>query len=216
MQLRRRINSPIVKKTGKARKRTVAQLQRNRIAQLLTYKHVQDKVITTSFTWPSAVVYPAAATTFTLLNGCVQGSAENQRIGNLIDHRKIYLGLTVAPPAQDNICPVRTQIIYDKAPNGAAPTAALLYEDPTRPSVSDINHSNAWRFDTLFDDSCILDFELSRNIKVEIPLACRTTYGGNAGTVADIRSGSLYLVTVNEAAVAPICVLSLSLYYKDA
>lgn len=141
----------------------------------------------------------------TLLNGISQGTTSSTRIGSRIEIKSVqFRGNFQSGTVATGVTPLRVKIIYDKESNGAAPNVTdIMAQD----SIDGLNNLNtAGRFITVFDQTWqpytgigagslgpgaaqaqILD----GYVKCNLP----TKYnGGNAGTVADISSGSLYVL----------------------
>jgi len=135
-----------------------------------------------------------------LLNGCVPGSAATERIGrkftmkSLLIRYRMNLGAT-----STGGCQMRILIVYDKQANATAPaiTDILLADAFDSPN----NLSNRDRFVTITDI-------ITDNISVQGNYSvCGVNYksvnletmfnAGNAGTIGDITSGSIYLFIAN-------------------
>lgn len=159
--------------------------------------------------------------TFTLLNGIVPGAAGYQRVGRKISMKSVsirgmvYWSQAGATPGNDYL---RCILFYDRQPNGAAPSVADLLTDTdnaggtTSTSIADINISNADRFKILRDwywdipgpatgspnygDALSTQREVV--VKDFVPLKGMEVHfnAGTAGTIGDITTGSLYLLTI--------------------
>lgn len=161
---------------------------------------------------------PAAAL---LLNGLVPDSTATGRIGRKILLKSIYLRWTSAMQASSTLgaC-VRTIIFYDKQANTAAPavTDVLLADDFHSPN----NLSNRDRFVTLLDDvstpiSSINEFVASNQAFKKLNMETMFN-AGTAGTIADITSGSIYIMFAQSGAVgtaAPIVTWRARIRYTD-
>lgn len=132
-----------------------------------------------------------------LLNGVIQGSDATNRIGRKINLKSIYVrGTWWAGPTSTSGAPLRVIIFYDKQANAAAPAATdlLLASDFTSPN----NLNNRDRFVVIADQvlSTISNtgdptttMECYKKINLE------TLFNsGNAGTIGDITSGSLWIM----------------------
>lgn len=151
--------------------------------------------------------FPAfGATTgqLTLLNGCIQGSGATNRIGRRITMRSIQLrGRIQVAATTTGASPVRLIIFYDRQANGTAPTATDLLNADT---ISDFNNlSNNRRFVIVAEQirSCIgtagpqsIYFNMYKRIKLITEFNT-----GNAGTVGDIQTGSLYCLAYASAGI---------------
>lgn len=157
-------------------------------------------------------------TTLTLLNGCVPGSQNYNRIGRKIQPLSLQIrGFLVN--TDDTIFPtkVRMIIVWDKQTNGSAPTYANIITSQnisgtTSSTYNDmINLDNRDRFriirDRYFDlgpvnNTATQSYAQGENpISIDewirLPKGIETCYNaGSAGTVGDITSGSLYIVWI--------------------
>lgn len=141
--------------------------------------------------------FGATSGTLTLLNGCVQGAGASNRISRRVTLRSVQLrGRIQMAATTTGASPIRLIVFYDRQSNGAAPSATDLL---TGNSISDFtNLSNNRRFLIVADEirSCIgtagpqsvyFNFYRKLNLVTEFNT-------GNAGTVADIATGSLYVL----------------------
>lgn len=144
--------------------------------------------------------YPLAGTgVLLLLNGSTQGSDATNRIGRKINIRSIQIrcAVTLANTGVSNGLLFRTIIFVDKQANAAAPavTDYLL----TDSFSANHNLNNRDRFVTLMDkihpngaSGDVYNIAWKKYIRCNM----ETIYNsGNAGTIADIQSGSLYMLT---------------------
>jgi len=144
-----------------------------------------------------------------LLNGLGPGSDINQRIGRQIMMKSVMVTFQLNVTAGTGVDQVhRVLIVYDRQANAAAPTTANIISaagsgyDVIRPK----NLENRSRFKILFDRTYYLNASgesLSGRVeKFYRRLAHPTTFNaGVAGTIADITTGSLYIVCVGNIAV---------------
>lgn len=136
----------------------------------------------------------------TLVNGCARGDDINERTGRKITMRSIQLkfeAVVTATTGIDNTC--RVMLVYDKQTNGAAPTIANILATSNPAALR--NLENRSRFVCLFDRFFHLNdadesgsrrsFQFYRKCRLPV-----TFNNGDAGTVADITTGSLYLLTL--------------------
>lgn len=149
-----------------------------------------------------------AAATFSsaiLLNGCVQGTEAVNRLGRKIVMTSLYLkGTATLQAASTQGGYVRIMVVYDRQANGTAPaiTDVLLADS----SISPNNLSNRERFVKVIDHETqnvstqgdfAVPFEIYRKLNLE------TNFNtGNAGTVGDITTGSLYMFLAQSASIA--------------
>lgn len=148
----------------------------------------------------TAVNMPALAATtgtVTLLNGMVPGVDPNQRVGRRTIMRNLYLRLTLVTAATTTLSGLyRFLVVYDKQPNAAALTAALVLEQNELEGQHNLGNSR--RFKILVDKTKLIAstgtpqsilFEVKK--KMNLPIEFNA---GIAGTIADITTGSLYLI----------------------
>lgn len=149
-----------------------------------------------------------------LLNGSVEGSAYNNRIGQKIELTSISVEFVIGnatlttgqgfPFGGTDV--VKVALVYDKQTNGAA----LAYSDVFQSSASaqapfgERNVNNLERFEVLKSGTYKID--TASNIAVHdswyIPCHHQVRYNGsNAGTVGDIQTGSIYLVYADQGTV---------------
>ena len=136
-----------------------------------------------------------------LLNGIARGDDINQRNGREVTMKSIQFTHQTSGGAADSFC--RFLIVYDRQSNGAALTAAMVLN--LADVVSPRNLENRKRFKILHDR--LYTVETAAN---PMSLKCGKFYRrlrhpitfntGNAGTVADIATGSLYLIALGSNA----------------
>lgn len=154
---------------------------------------------------PLAVV--AATNNWTLqalLNGVQSGSTATTRIGRKMVMKSILLRYSASLAATSTGgSPVRVLVVYDKQANAAAPaiTDILLADDFESPN----NLSNRDRFVTIFDH-ITQPISIQNNYSVADTLYKKlnleTMFNtGSAGTIADITSGSVYLLTSQDGSI---------------
>ena len=136
---------------------------------------------------------------FLLTSGLTRGTSAASRIGNKIHYKRLRLNYDQgARIAIDNGgWNLRMVLVYDKQPNGATPTATTLW------SADDVNAfpnlANLDRFIILYDKitQCTgLNNNFSNaNYYIDIDLCGldATFNTGNAGTIADIQTGALFM-----------------------
>lgn len=207
------------------RKKTTAQVQRAPAALVLRKPEVKGvDVPLTSSKFNSTGI-------FTLLNATVPGASEQNRIGRKVSMKSLMIRGWVrydqagTTPGDDLL---RCIVFYDRQPNGAAPVIADVLQDTdqagtaTTSITSNINLSNADRFKILRDwfwsvphivsiaggatqdgqitDEGAKEFSFKTFIKLN---GMEAHYNaGTAGTIADITTGALYLVTFGARASA--------------
>lgn len=137
-----------------------------------------------------------------LLNGCVPGSGATDRVGRKIIIKSLLFRYSIQVAAQTGGGGrFRILVVYDKQTNATAPaiTDILLADDWLSPN----NLSNRDRFVTLCDEytdpstgtaTTVGDFNDPCGMLKFKRLNLETMFNsGNAGTVADITTGSIYV-----------------------
>lgn len=145
-----------------------------------------------------------------LLNGLAQGSSASQRIGTKVSFRTCEMRFYISPNSPD-YCEnqvVRFMLVLDRQPNAAAPSAITDILQ-TNSITSPRNLNARRRFKIMYDKSLAMGTQLTASGKPgNIPswrtgklfMRFRRTIiteynGGSAGTIADIATNSIYLVT---------------------
>lgn len=150
----------------------------------------------------SALLTAGASTaSVTLLNGVTQGTSGTTRLGRRITMKSLLLnGQFNLQATTAGASPIRVLVVYDMQSNGAAPAASdvLLADTLTSP----MNLSNNRRFKVLVEECspCIgtagpQSWSFKRWIKLNHTVEFNT---GNAGTVADIQTGSIYMLVYQD------------------
>lgn len=150
--------------------------------------------------------------TMTLLNGLAPGTSASQRVGMKIAVRSIELHMhATSTTGTGDEQVARLSIVLDRQPNGAAPSA--ITDIITASSVSAMrNLANRKRFKLLWDKrypfgSTITNAStgtpttrvMKLYMKFRRPIIVDYN-SGVAGTVADISTNSLYLLTLGTVA----------------
>ncbi len=140
--------------------------------------------------------------TFTLLNGSQTGDGVSNRTGISIKLERCDLRFILTNNATAVTTFTRVMVIRDKQPNGAifAIGDLLVATTPVSP-YSDFNQA---RFVVMYDEVFALSTAGPANAsRVVAPSGCNfhVVYNsGNAGTVADINTNSLYLISFSDQA----------------
>jgi hypothetical protein len=139
------------------------------------------------------------------LNGLAPGTAVTQRLGRKVVLTRLEFSLLNASTPTTGLDQVqRILLIWDRQTNGAAP--AILDVLSAGSPTSLFNPDNATRFKILFDwikpvNASTESDSIVATGHVSIPLRLPVQFnGGGAGSVADIVSGSLYLITLGSLA----------------
>jgi len=158
-----------------------------------------------------------------LLNGIARGDDISERVGRQVDLVSVNFDGTVYGNATTVNQNIRWAIVYDRFPNGVAPTIPLIYtsiSDPSSPRVLD----NRNRFTVLASKHMTVSAPGGIHDQMVVKKyrglhGLQTTFNsGDAGTVADIQSGALYLLmhgTVNDGATECSCYGNVRVRFRD-
>jgi hypothetical protein len=151
------------------------------------------------------------AANFILVNQIAQGSSNLTRIGMEYLIRSIEIHLRWQDGAANEPLDCRTMLVYDRQTNGAIFTMATLLQTATdaHGKYSSRNPDYMSRFKVLWDKricmtaqsdaACFSQREINFYKKVKLPVKNI----GTGANVADINTGSLYLITFTRDAYAP-------------
>lgn len=137
---------------------------------------------------------------FTLLNGVAQGDDVINRDGNRIYMLNMEMSFEIL--IADTFNKVRFIVFYDKQPNGAAPSASDILQDPGNyPITSRYNYDNRQRFKFLYDRVFIVDVDQPTITvgKKWLKLKKDTLYSGSGNTITAIKTGSIYLFLISDS-----------------
>lgn len=136
-----------------------------------------------------------------LLNGCANGTAINQRVGRKLTMKKFFCRylFQTAGAALTSIGELRLLIIYDKAPNLAAPVIGdILNVDSI---TATMNLANADRFVILADEYPMkarggsLEVavpNIMNGINREFAEGLVSIYSGTGGAITDMTNGAIF------------------------
>lgn len=165
---------------------------------------------------------PAVGAVF-LINGIVQGTDYNQRIGRKVMLKSIFVRFTInAVPAnlalQGDV--VRLMIFYDSQANGAAPAitdvlAIAEYDSP-------MNLNNRDRFKVLHDKfytmwantyaagigGILTGNAIPKFSQKYIKCNMEEIFGGTGATIGSIQTGSLWFLTISQNEVSGVSLYS--------
>lgn len=139
-----------------------------------------------------------------LLNGIARGDALDERIGRQVLMRSIQFNLRFQVTVGTGIAQFcRCTIVYDKQTNAAALTNTNVFVENTVNAPRLLE--NRKRFRILYDETFFLSEDATTGCghvlkgyqRVNLPVEFNS---GDAGTVADITTGSLYLVLTGTTA----------------
>lgn len=153
-------------------------------------KYVDTTASTTSSTTPGLV----------LLNGLALGTASTSRLGQSIKMSSLYPNFLWSIAGAASTTYVRVIIFKDEQANAAAPTAADLLVSTTS-VLSPLVIGNGARFKVLMDVRKTLSINGTEIIRFKRfrKLFFHTRYNtGNAGTIADIQTNSLYMLHMSD------------------
>lgn len=157
----------------------------------------EQKIIDTKGT-PS----PGTGGLFYLLNGSTKGDDVNQRNGQRIRLRSMFINITTNINSLSTTDVLIRYIIFiDKQPNAAAPVLADVLEDTTYVIQSPMEIDNSKRFIVLANQKCAMSINGVRKMHKSIykKLNYIVQYNSsNAGTIADITTNSLYLLILSD------------------
>lgn len=157
-------------------------------------KNIDDNVVL-------ATAFPTGTTTgqLLLLNGIAQGTTATSRIGRKIMMKSLLIRLAIAKSAtQTGEGAVRCMVVYDSQANATAPAVTDILQVDNISGVMNLN--NADRFKVVMDK--VFNFGAVDHTSVVYTkykkIALETKFNnGSAGTVGDIQTGSMYLLTHN-------------------
>jgi len=157
-----------------------------------------------------------------LLNGCVPGSDAINRIGRRIHIKSLYLRAVLSAGATPTNARCRIMIVYDKQSNGAVAVATGANGVLNTNTVTAANNLNSrGRYVTLLDWMPVVDVSGMQLLPKVVYLRKNidTVYNaGTAGTIADISTGSIYLLLLSNlaaGATAPVLDYTCRLRFED-
>lgn len=173
---------------------------------------VEDKVIYTNVAAPFGV---SDVSSYALLNGCAQGAAKTQRLGQKIKLKSVQLRISFAINAASLAGATsgnffRILLLYDRQTNAGNPSNAQLFVSTTATETyeSPLNIVAVQRYKILHDKVYVMNptggatnispvkFINIRKKLRNLPTVFNT---GVAGDVTDINTGSLILVLLCDA-----------------
>lgn len=162
------------------------------------------RFINTETNYTDAVVNGVASSTtatFTLLNGIQLGDTAATRTGQSVKCVKIDLNIAVVGNQSATSILGRILVVMDKQANAATFAVGDLLNATTVTSMFTIG--NQMRFSVLYDESYAMNINGNFCFVERKLLNCQshTEYNtGNAGTVADINTNSIYLIHFTDQA----------------
>jgi len=208
---------------GQARVRAIRPAALLRTGGLLPYPSNIEK----KFKDNSSTTNATTTAKLTLLNGMQMGTSALTRIGQRILVKSIQYNLAMAreDPALSTTQYVRVCVVYDRQANAVAPTNDMIFDTASGTIATWCrNLANAGRFfmisDRLFTfpgvngggEQSTVDRFFRR---VNLPVYYNS---GNAGDIADIQTGSIYVIYTGSSAAGAdnvVCDLITRIRYTD-
>lgn len=160
----------------------------------------------------------APAGNLNLLNGLAPGTGPSQRIGRKVKFLSmLFRGAISSGATGANVFRgmVRTLIVFDKQTNATAPTVNDILETADATSPMDMNNRD--RFVVLYNKLHAIDQaggHQSAYVEFYKKISLSTIFNaGVAGTVADITTGSIYLVVLGANGEAAVPTNNPGLYF---
>jgi len=153
---------------------------------------------------------------WTCTNRIVQGTDNNERIGNSIHVTKVDYVFNVSAPV-NNPDTIRIFVIKDIAPKGMWPALADMFDDPTH-NLTQISpncrHQYKIIHDALIDVGAYLPV---RTHKFTLKLGMDTRYVGVGPNLVAVENGALYVlvISVNGINTSEVLQFWSTIYYKD-
>lgn len=172
------------------------------------YKGVQmvKQLVNTEFDFKDTTtgVSPTSGGSMTLLNGMTQGDTASSREGNSIRMKSLDLRFYLTNNSTAVNTNTRVMLVHDKQPNGS--TALVTDVLATNNVVSPRNLDNRKRFKVIYDRTFSLSTAGPSNLnsafyKKDFNQHVAFYNASNAGTIADISTGALFLLLLSDQAV---------------
>lgn len=132
------------------------------------------------------------------MNGIAQGDTENQRTGNKVNLRSVYLKYLLSFNDQSSFLgsSYRIMLVYDRQCNGGLPTPGPYLTGTDITSMNNLDFKG--RFYTLYDKTHDMNPNSFTSIADEKYINLATTMQFNAGTgvIGSISQGSIYLLVL--------------------
>lgn len=184
-------------------------------------KKLEDNVGKPEFKVIDSVGSTAVSTTgtLTLLNGLAEGDSATTRDGRQVLFKSIQMYVRGTLNGSATNTTIRSIIFLDRQPNEAAPTMAALLATTVAGGVDAFrNLDNRKRFVILHDSRMVVSTDFPEKVHEHYKkMKLVTQYdSGNAGTIADITSNSLYMLQVSdEATNTPTQIFNVRLRFID-
>lgn len=144
----------------------------------------------------------SSTATFLLLNGMSLGTSSSTRIGQSVKCQGMDLRFSISGNVTAVQSYTRLLVVYDKQANGAIFSILSLLN--AADTIASYAVGSQMRFNVLYDETFATSTAGPLNIVnfTKLGVNQHTEYTtGNAGTIADINSGSIYLVYISDQAV---------------
>lgn len=141
----------------------------------------------------------------TLLNGMVQGTTASTRIGRKITMTQIICNLRAVSNTNTLFNDFRMALVLDTQANGAAPAITDIYDVINSTSMRNISNGTRFRILKTWEDCNVgnqttagqqtdntcMAFKYFQRCNITV-----TYNANNAGTVGDIQTNALYIITM--------------------
>jgi len=187
---------------GKSLKSLVTYVKTNLPAPEKKYKLVTEASIVS---WTAAGGKPNLAPIF--VNGLTRGDTVQERAGDTINLGRGKLKGNLI--TTNGICQVRIMIVLDKKPNGVTLTNSELFNTTAPTATTFLNFNNrdvysrytilaeqVFNVDNIIDNETIVPSKCAATL-IDMSWNCNSYVGsykrGNAGTIADLDDGAVYI-----------------------
>lgn len=184
------------------------------LAKILEKKQFNINVSTYTFSSTPTVV---------VLYSPTPGSASTQRLGLNTSMNSFYLNAHIVKAEAATTTSCRLMVIWDRNPSGATPAANSILDTSVIPAalVAPVNLAFSNRFKILIDERFVITADngavyVQRYLNLNHDMYT-TKFKGSAGTVADIESGGLFIMTMSdEGTNTPVSQVSTRVRFVDA
>lgn len=169
----------------------------NDVATLKNLINTEFKAIDTTVSSSSI----STSATAWLLNGATKGDDLNTREGRQFRMKSIQYHIACTMNAAASHTSVRLVLVLDKQANAAAPAFSDIFSVASTRGLRDLDGRK--RFWIIKDQTIDLSItgQQERNLKFYRQFDIKTIFNsGNAGTIADIDTNSLYLFIISDEA----------------
>lgn len=169
----------------------------------------------------SASVSTSSTIVSLLSMGSGQGLTTNTRIGDEITTTSILLNYIWAINTAATRTQVRTMLVTDNKPAGAAASLAEMLHDSTSGDniISSLNHTYRKRFWAIYDKTHQMSDAGEQTVQAHfyMPLKRKIVYSGTVGDETDLDDYNVYLVLIStEATNQPTCTYFCQVRYRDS